>query len=133
MQTKTEACAPIRRFANAADYRKNFVMPGQIGKYLPGGKHYIDEDAIFSQLALASGEKPNDPVRVRDILAKSRAIETLLPEETAALIQVTDPGLLQEMADTALAVKKSVYDNRIVMFAPLVVTLPFRLIAVAPV
>ena len=119
MQTKTEACAPIRRFANAADYRKNFVIPGQIGKYLPGGKHYIDEDAIFSQLASASVEKPNDPVRVREILSKSRAIETLLPEETATLIHVTAPGLLQEMAETALAVKKAVYDNRIVMFAPL--------------
>lgn len=32
---------------------------------------------------------------------------------------MTDADLLQEMAETALAVKKSVYDNRIVMFAPL--------------
>ena len=51
--------------------------------------------------------------------AKSRAIETLLPEETATLIHVTDPDLLQEMEETALAVKLAVYDNRIVMFAPL--------------
>ena len=72
-----------------------------------------------ADLAQSSAAPANDPVRVREILAKSRAIETLLPEETATLIQVTDADLLQEMADTALAVKKSVYDNRIVMFAPL--------------
>ena len=119
MQTKNTTCASIRHFAGADDYRKNFIIPGQIGKYLPGGKHFVDENEIFSKLASAAKEKPNDPVRVREILAKSRAIETLLPEETAVLIQVTDPGLLQEMADTALAVKKAVYDNRIVMFAPL--------------
>lgn len=119
MQTQAEARVPIRRFAGAADYRKNFVIPEQIGKYLPGGAHYVDEDAIFSTLAGAARAPANDPARIREILAKSRAIETLLPEETATLIQVSDPGLLQEMADTALAVKKAVYDNRIVMFAPL--------------
>jgi 2-iminoacetate synthase len=119
MQTQLNTCSTIRRFEGASDYRKRFVIQAQIDKYLPGGKHYIDEDSIFSQLASASAEAPNDPVRVREILAKSRAIETLIPAETATLIHVTDPDLLQEMADTALAVKKSVYDNRIVMFAPL--------------
>ena len=91
MQAKTEACANIRRFTGAADYRKNFVIPAQIDKYLPNGKHYIDEDVIEAQLSSASRETLNDPVRVREILAKSRAIETLLPEETATLIHVTDP------------------------------------------
>ena len=119
MQTPPNTCAPIRRFDSAADYRKRFVIPEQIDKYLPGGKHYIDEGLIVAQLAAASAKPANDPVRLREILAKSRAIETLLPEETAALIQVTDPALLEEMAETALSVKKSVYDNRIVMFAPL--------------
>ena len=117
MQTKTEST--IRRFENAADYRKRFVIREQIDKYLPGGKHFIDDTEIFSRLANAASAPANDAVRVREILAKSRAIETLLPEETAALIHVTDPDLLQEMEATALAVKLSVYDNRIVMFAPL--------------
>lgn len=117
MQTQTNPS--IRHFASAADYRKHFVVREQIDKYLPAGKHFVDEKEIFGKLEAASSAKPNDPARVRDILAKSRAIETLLPEETAALIQVTDRDLLQEMADTALSVKKSVYDNRIVMFAPL--------------
>ena len=39
---------PIRRFADASDYRKNFIVREQIGKYLPGGRHFIDEAAIFS-------------------------------------------------------------------------------------
>ena len=119
MQAEHAACHTIRQFENAADYRKRFVVPEQIGKYLPGGRHFIDEAEIFSALSRAEAAPANDAVRIREILAKSRAIETLLPEETATLIHVTDPALLQEMEETALAVKKSVYDNRIVMFAPL--------------
>jgi len=117
MPTLTQT--PIRRFADADDYRKNFIIPEQISKYLPGGHHFVDESEIFFKLAAAARGNPNDPVRIREILAKSRAIQTLLPEETATLIQVTDPALFQEMTETALAVKKAVYDNRIVMFAPL--------------
>ncbi len=119
MQTPTATPSKIRRFTSASDYRKRFVIQEQIDKYLPGGKHYIDEGEIFSTLSTAEAARANDPVRIREILAKSRAIETLLPEETATLIHVTDPDLLLEMETTALAVKKSVYDNRIVMFAPL--------------
>ena len=122
METKTAAPIKIRHFNSADDYRKNFVIPEQISKYLPGGKHFIDDNEIFSKLAAAAQEKPNDRVRVREILAKSRAIETLRPEETATLIQVTDPELLQEMTETALAIKKAVYDNRVVVFAPLYIS-----------
>ena len=117
--TDCASCAGIRHFENAADYRKRFVVQEQIDPYLTGGAHFIDEAAIFATLENAKRLPANDTARVRDILAKSRAIETLPPEDTATLIQVTDPALLQEMADTALSIKKSVYDNRIVMFAPL--------------
>ena len=121
--TDCASCA-IRRFESAADYRKRFIVQEQIDRYLSDGPHFIDETAIFAALENARNAPANDAVRVRDILAKSRAIETLLPEETATLIQVTDPALLQEMADTALAIKKSVYDNRIVTFAPLYMSNP---------
>ena len=117
MQTQTEPT--VRRFENAADYCKRFIIREQIDKYLPNGKHFIDDGEIFSRLANAAAAPANGAIRVREILAKSRAIETLLPEETATLIHVTDPDLLLEMEETALAVKRSVYDNRIVMFAPL--------------
>ena len=121
MQTKNPT---IRHFENAADYRKRFIIQEQIDKYLPGGKHFIDDAEIESQLSSAAARCANDPVRIREILAKSRAIETLLPEETAALIHVNDPSLFDEMESAALAVKKSVYDNRIVMFAPLYISNP---------
>jgi 2-iminoacetate synthase len=119
MNSKTLSGDAIRRFENAADYRKRFVIKEQIDKYFPNGKHFVNEAEIFSTLDTAKKKTANDPVRIREILAKSRRIETLQLDETADLLQVTDPALLAEMGETALAIKKSVYDNRIVMFAPL--------------
>ncbi len=112
----------IRHFANAADFRKNFIVQSQIDKYLPGGRHFIDDALIESTLAKAAAEPANDKARVREILAKSMAIKTLEPDEVATLIHVTDPELLQEMRETALKVKQFVYDNRLVVFAPLYIS-----------
>ena len=39
-------CSRIRKFADAADYTKNFIVRSEIDKYLPGGKHFIDEAEI---------------------------------------------------------------------------------------
>ena len=36
-------CSGIRKFASAEEYRKNIIVKGEIDKYLPGGKHFIDE------------------------------------------------------------------------------------------
>ncbi|MFO7937813.1 MAG: [FeFe] hydrogenase H-cluster radical SAM maturase HydG [Kiritimatiellia bacterium] len=119
MPALTEPAPKIRKFKNAADYSRNFIIRKQINDYIGSG-HFIDEKRIMEKLADAAAVRyPDDPVRIREILAKSRKIETLLPEETAALIEVTDPELLEEMGETALKIKKAVYDNRIVMFAPL--------------
>ena len=57
--------------------------------------------------------------KIKDILEKSLTVETLLPDETAALLNVKDEGLWDEMKETAVRIKKKVYDNRIVTFAPL--------------
>lgn len=92
------------------------IKPEQIEKYLDSGQDFIDEPAI--ERALAANTRC-DAGRVRDILAKSLAIETLTPDETACLLHVTDPGLLAEMRHAAAVVKTKVYDNRIVTFAPL--------------
>lgn len=102
--------------ARVADWVRNRIKPEQIEKYLDRGRCFIDAAAI--EQALRTNTKP-DPQRVRDILQKSLAIETLTPEETACLIHVGDPELLAEMRQTAQAVKLKVYDNRIVTFAPL--------------
>ena len=105
-----------RRFTDERDYRDNFIRRDQVDKYLDRGRDFIPDDTIHQ---LLSAQRNPEPQRVRDILAKSLAIETLLPEETAALLQVTDPGLLEEMTAAAWQVKHKVYDNRIVTFAPL--------------
>lgn len=109
----------IRHFDTAADYVRSFVRQEQIDKYLPRGGHFIDETRILSDLAKAAAEPKNDPVRVREIIARARTLNTLEPEDTAYLLYVDDPALLDEMEEAAEQIKKSVYDNRIVMFAPL--------------
>ena len=110
----------IRKFRDAADYTKNFIVQGEIDKYLPGGRHFIDEARIGKCIAEIA-ENPADPVRVREIIAKSEsACETLQPEETAVLMSASaDPALFAEMKAAALRIKRKVYDNRIVVFAPL--------------
>ena len=112
----------IRKFKDAEDYRTNFVVQSEIDKYLPGGKHFIDDALIQKLIAETDGKEP-DPARVREIIAKAESTcETLLPEETAVLMQVTDPALFEEMRAAADRIKHKVYDNRIVVFAPLYVS-----------
>lgn len=94
----------------------SMIRPEENERFLKNGRDFIDEEKIFSQL---SGAAAKEPSYIRDILQKSLAIERLEPEETAALLQVEDPELIHEMENAARAVKKKVYDNRIVTFAPL--------------
>jgi 2-iminoacetate synthase len=115
----TKAAASVRTFDDADAYRAGFIRHDEVERYLERGRDFIPDDAIQAQLAAA--RKP-EPGRVRDILAKSLAIETLLPEETAALLQVSDPALLEEMVAAAWQVKHKVYDNRVVTFAPLYIS-----------
>ena len=92
------------------------IKPDQISKYMDSDKDFIDDALINKTLEI--NKKP-DPKKIKDILNKSLAIETLTLEETANLIHVDDPDTLELMKETALMVKKKVYDNRIVTFAPL--------------
>lgn len=99
------------------EWKKNKIKEDQITRYLnKDGSEYINDESIENDL------KSNinvDPSRVREIIAKSMEIKTLTPQETATLLNVTDPQLWQEMEEAAGAIKKKVYDNRIVTFAPL--------------
>lgn len=102
---------------NVKEWMDNRIKQEQIDRYLlPDGRDFIDEKLIWEQL---EGAKNADAQRIREIIKKSLAIETLTPEETAALLYVDDPELIAEMEEAAAAVKKKVYDNRIVTFAPL--------------
>jgi len=92
------------------------IREDEIVKYLGSGKDFIPDDEIEEKL---TAHRNPDRAQVREILAKSLSIQNLTPDETAALLHVTDDELLGEMRETALQVKKKVYDNRIVTFAPL--------------
>jgi 2-iminoacetate synthase len=100
----------------AGGWTKGVIIKKEIDKYLISGKDFIDEEEIFGHLKRNS--EP-DSSRVHSILQKSLSIATLAPEETAALLNVTSAELWEEIFQTALEVKKKVYDNRIVFFAPL--------------
>ncbi len=90
----------------------------EVDKYMTGGKDFIPDAEIEDRLAEAR-TRPPDAARVRAILAKSRAVETLAPDELAVLMHVRDPDLWAEMRQAAAEIKRKVYDNRIVTFAPL--------------
>ncbi len=80
-----------------------------------GATDFIDDARIEALIAAT----PEDPVRVREIIAKAMAKIPLLPEETAALIAARSPDLHGEILAAARQLKKDVYGNRIVLFAPL--------------
>ncbi len=92
------------------------IKQDQIDRYLDQGKDFIDDGEIWGKLEAAP--EPDASV-VRAILARSLAVQTLTPDELALLIRVQDPEMLKEMAAAAFQIKKKVYDNRIVTFAPL--------------
>lgn len=98
------------------EWVRQVVRPAEIEKYLVNGKDFVDEAYIFQ--CLEQHRQP-DRAQVRDIIKKSLGIHLLTPAETAVLLNVEDPELLEEMREAALEVKKKVYDNRIVFFAPL--------------
>ncbi|HPX60771.1 MAG TPA: [FeFe] hydrogenase H-cluster radical SAM maturase HydG [Deltaproteobacteria bacterium] len=82
-----------------------------------GAVDFIDETYIN---ALLGGTKP-DVVRVREIIAKSLSKQALTLEETATLLLADAPEQIEEIFAAARELKKNVYGNRIVLFAPLYV------------
>ncbi|MGP1587088.1 MAG: [FeFe] hydrogenase H-cluster radical SAM maturase HydG [Treponemataceae bacterium] len=95
---------------------KNQIKQEEIDKYLENGKDFIDDEKIKNLIA-----KNSEPsvFRVREILKKAHSIELLSDEDTAVLVNVKDPQLRLEVFKAAEEIKKQVYDNRIVTFAPL--------------
>jgi 2-iminoacetate synthase len=79
----------------------------------------LDEASIHLALATAPVD---DPVRIREILAKARDMKGLDDSDLPPLMAIQDPALLQEVFDAARWVKDQIYGNRIVMFAPLYVS-----------
>lgn len=82
-------------------------------------KNFIDEKLIFN--LLEKHEHPNSQL-IEEIITKSLDKKGLSLEETAILIQCTDKSLIEKIFDAASQIKKEIYGNRMVLFAPLYVT-----------
>ena len=92
------------------------IDESQITRYMTGGQDFINDDKIHERLK--SAVVPSRQ-QVDDLWEKSLAVETLTPEEAALLLRVQDPDTWALMRSTGAEVKRRVYDNRIVTFAPL--------------
>ena len=78
---------------------------------------FIDSDEIWNYIHETISTKE----KVREIIAKSLSKKRLNLEEVAVLINADDPQLIEEIKEGAKTLKKTIYGNRIVLFAPLYV------------
>ncbi len=81
-----------------------------------GLSSFIPEQEIWDLL-----EQTKNPTkeRVQEIIDRSLNKNRLEPIEMATLINTTDPEMIQQIFDGAKELKKRIYGNRIVLFAPL--------------
>ncbi|MBV1771975.1 MAG: [FeFe] hydrogenase H-cluster radical SAM maturase HydG [Pseudodesulfovibrio sp.] len=84
-----------------------------------GLENFIDEKVIRTEM-----EKANNPAPglIREILAKAGERQGLDPDEAAALLGNRDRDLDEAIFETARTIKKGIYGNRLVVFAPLYIT-----------
>ena len=81
----------------------------------PAAEDFIDEDRFFKLLE----PRPVDDKGVEAIIQKSLGKEALTLEETAALLRAEDRSSVERIFEGAKTLKRNVYGNRIVLFAPL--------------
>ena len=79
------------------------------------GYDFIDDNYI--QSLLDKGRPTSE--EVREIIAKALDKQPLSPAETSVLLRAESPELIEEIFDAARELKRRVYGNRIVLFAPL--------------
>lgn len=80
---------------------------------------FIDESYIAS---LIDDARLNDHVLQREAIQKSKEAKGLTLRESAALLNISDPEIAEELFYTAREVKEKIYGNRLVLFAPLYIT-----------
>lgn len=78
------------------------------------GYDFIDEAALEELLA----GPPADGAEIDDIIAKSMAKQPLSVEETSRLLSNDAPEVVERIYAAARQLKRDVYGNRIVLFAP---------------
>jgi len=84
-------------------------------RQLSKGAHDYIDDSYLTRLL----DTPSDPRHVRDVIDKSLAKEPLTVEETAVLINADDTESVEAAFAAARQLKRDVYGNRVVLFAPL--------------
>ena len=77
---------------------------------------FINDQKIETILKMAANP-PRE--RVMELIEKSKKLKGLTPEETAILLQTEDQTMIEGIWETAREIKKSIYGNRLVLFAPL--------------
>ena len=83
----------------------------------PGAVDFIDDEALRDLLDAGAA----NAAEVREVLAKGLELQPLTVAETAVLLRANDPQLVEEIHEAARALKRRVYGDRIVLFAPLYV------------
>jgi 2-iminoacetate synthase len=82
-------------------------------------KEIIDEEKIHKTLEETTN--PN-PEKIEEILEKSLEKKGLTLEEAALLLNTDSPELIEKMFQTAGKIKKEIYGERLVLFAPLYIS-----------
>jgi 2-iminoacetate synthase len=86
-------------------------------KLSEGAMDFIDDARLEG---LLDGARPNDR-QLDGVIGKSLAKSALTVEETALLLKADAPEQVERIFETARELKRAVYGNRIVLFAPLYV------------
>lgn len=84
-----------------------------------GAAVHIDDEAAWRDLA---GTSKPDAAEVRELLGRALELKGLRGRDLAVLSGICDPGLLDELFDTARRVKETIYGKRLVIFAPLYIS-----------
>ncbi len=85
-------------------------------KLSTSGYDFINEEHLHGLLDRSTSNE-----QLRDVIAKSMAKQPLTLEETAVLLAADTPEQCEQIFDAARQLKRDVYGNRIVLFAPLYV------------
>ncbi len=104
METKTQSWASQR------------INESEVTPFLDEGRDFTSTQRVLENLI----EPPEpDPHRIEEILAKSLDLKTLEMEELAVLLAAEPSKWNARFTETASQIKRKVYGNRVVVFAPL--------------
>lgn len=81
--------------------------------------NFINHEEIYSLLNNSKNVKKED---VKNVLEKAKRKEKITPEDIATLLSISDEEQLQDLFTLAGQIKKDIYGDRIVVFAPLYVS-----------